>query len=95
MVREIPIAGTIVLKIPAKMAFLSGRNDKVSSRNTVSAKGTLKKGAIKFEVDRDITEVQIVRKGSKVQDTPTAKRELGRRLQSQLISYEALGNRRV
>lgn len=95
MVKEIPIAGTIVLKIPAKMAFLSGKSSKVSTRKTVSAKGALTKGAIKFEVDKDISEVQVVRKGSKVQDTPKAKKELGRRLHSQVASYEALGGMRA
>ena len=95
MVREIPIAGTIVLKIPAKMAFLSGKNDKVSTRKTVSTKGALTKGALKFEVDKDITEVQVVKKGSKVQDTAKAKKELGKKLQSQVVSYEALGGMRA
>lgn len=94
MVREIPIAGTIVVKIPEKMAFLSGKSSKVSTRKTMSAKGALAKGAIKFETDKDISEVQIVKKGSKVEDTPKAKKELGRRLQSQVVSYERLGGMR-
>jgi len=95
MVKEIPIAGSIVIKIPAKMVFISGKTDKVSTRKILSAKGVLAKGAIKFEVDKDISEVQVVKKGSKVQDTAKAKKELGKRLQSQVTSYEALGSLRV
>lgn len=88
MVKEIPIAGTILLKIPAKMAFISGKNDKVSTKKTVSVKGNLAKGAIKFEIDPNINEVQIVKKGSKVENTPKAKKELGKRLQSEVDKYE-------
>lgn len=95
MVKEIPIAGTIVLKIPAKMVFISGKTDKVSTRKTLSTKGVLAKNAIKFEVDKDITEVQIVKKGSKITNNAKAKKELGKRLQSQVTSYEALGSLRA
>ena len=76
------------------MAFISGKNNKVSTRKTVTAKGTLTKGAIKFVIDNNINNVEVSKRGSTVQDTPKAKRELGQRLEAEVQRYVRLAGPR-
>lgn len=81
----LPLAGTIKIKIPEKVIKISGKTNRVSVIKTTTKTGRLKNGIIQFITDNN-NDISVTNKGTMKDSSAKARKELGRKLETELKS---------
>ena len=91
MPRDYIIAGTPVIKVPSKMLFISPKSEKISANKTLTKTGQPSKNCIRFEADDEISEITIINPGKMASNSTKFKRELGAKLEAEVLKYQEMG----